>query len=64
MAQITQTRHDSLKLGDSLFMLNNMGWSQMHWEKIPGQRDKEVLRKQLEDATKEDIPVRLHTFLS
>jgi hypothetical protein len=36
----------------------------MHWEKIPGQFDKDVLRKQLEEATKEDIPVRLYTFLS
>ena len=31
----------------------------MHWEKIPGQLDKDILKKQLEEATKEDIPVRL-----
>lgn len=36
-----------------------MGWNDMHWEKIPGQLDKDVLKRQLDEATKEDIPVRL-----
>jgi hypothetical protein len=36
-----------------------MGWKDLHWEKIPGQSDKDVLKKQLEEANKDDIPVRL-----
>jgi hypothetical protein len=35
-----------------------MGWNQMHWEKIPGQLDKDILKRQLDEATKEDIPIR------
>jgi hypothetical protein len=36
-----------------------MGWKDLHWEKIPGQSDEAVLKKQLEEAEKQDIPVRL-----
>ena len=35
-----------------------MGWKDLHWEKIPGQSDKDVFKKQLEEANKHDIPVR------
>jgi hypothetical protein len=29
-----------------------MGWKDMYWEEIPGQRDKDILKKQLEEAKK------------
>jgi hypothetical protein len=29
-----------------------MSWKSMHWEKIPGQSDEAVLKKQLEEAEK------------
>lgn len=36
-----------------------MGWANdMHWEQIPGQLDKDILNRQLDEATREDIPVR------
>jgi hypothetical protein len=37
----------------------SIGWKDMHWEKIPGQLDKDILNRQLEEATRNDIPVRL-----
>ena len=37
-----------------------MSWKSMHWEKIPWSiAGREVWRKQVEEATKQDIPVRL-----
>jgi hypothetical protein len=37
-----------------------MSWKSMHWEKIPWSvAGREVWRKQVEEANKQDIPVRL-----
>jgi hypothetical protein len=37
-----------------------MSWKNMHWERIPWSvAGKEVWNKQVEEAKKQDIPVRL-----
>jgi hypothetical protein len=36
-----------------------MGWKDLHWEKIPGQTDEAGLKKQLEEAEKQNISVQL-----